>query len=161
MRVEFRTVAISAVAALAVAGGLASPVLFPQAFANEPQNQLIRTAKDLFPPPFDPSKLRKFDIEIADTVSTEPLRTQYVKKIAFGRPTTVTIITTSSGTYSSDAITSPHVLYPGIDVAPKHGGPRVRVAFGNSPWGSFTSTTVSSGSFTFYNSSFTAAKPHR
>lgn len=154
MRVEFRTVAISAVAALAIAGGLASPVLFPQAFANEPQHQLVRTAKDIFPPPFDPSKLKKFDIELADTVSTEPLRTQYVKKIAFGRPTTVTIITTSSGTYSSDAITSPHVLYPGIDVARKHGGARFHLATSSTPRGTFTWTVISSGSFTYYNSSF-------
>jgi hypothetical protein len=161
MRVEFRTVAISSALAIAVAGGLVSPALFPQAFANEPQHQLVRAAKDIFPPPFDPSKLKKFDIELADTVSTEPLRTQYVKKIAFGRPTVVTIITTSSGTYSSDAITSPHVLYPGIDVTTRGHGPRVHVAFGNSPWGSFSSTTVSAGSFTYYNASFVPTKRHR
>src|SRR5690242_15812238 len=109
MRVEFRTVAIPAAVALAVAGAIASPALFPQAFADEPQHQLVRQAKDIFPPPFDPAKLRKFDIELSDAVSTEPLRTQIVRKIAFGRPTNVTIITTSTGTYSSDAITSPYV----------------------------------------------------
>lgn len=161
MRIEFRTAAISAVLASAVAGAVASPALFPQAFANEPQHQLVRTAKEIFPPPFDPSKLRKFDIQIADTVSTEPLRTQYVKKIAGGYPTTVSIITTSTGTYSSDGITSPHVLYPGIDVTTKGRGPHVHMWFGSSRWGSSTSMVVSAGSFTYYNSNFTPATRHR
>jgi hypothetical protein len=163
MRAEFRTVAISAVLALVAGGTLATPALFPQAFASEPQHQLIRSAKDIFPPPFDASKLRKFDIELADSVSTEPLRTQYVRKIAFGRPTTVTIVTTSSGTYSSDAIASPHVLYPGIDVTTKrgsHGGPRVHVATGTTPGGTFNWTVISNGSFTYYTSSFTPKRRH-
>ena len=158
MRVEFRTVAISSALALVVAGGLASPVLFPQAFANEPPAQVVRTIKDLFPPPFDPSKLRKFDIELSDKVSTEPLRTQYVRKIAFGRATTVTVVTTSSGTCSSDAITSPHGLYPGIDVSPKHGGPRFHMAMSTTPRGTFSWSVISSGSFTYYNSSFAPAQ---
>jgi hypothetical protein len=160
MRVEFRTVAVSAAAALVVAGGLATPALFPQAFADEPQHQLVRTANDLFPPPFDPSKLKKFDIEIADTVSTEPLRTQYVKKIAGGRPTTVTIVTTATGTYSSDGIASPYVLYPGIDVTTKGSGPYVHTWFSNSRRGSSSSIVVSLGSFTYYNSTFTPAQRH-
>jgi hypothetical protein len=164
MRVEFRTVAISSAVAIAIAGGLASPVLFPQAFADEPQHQLVRTAKDIFPPPFDPSKLRKFDIEIADTVSTEPLRTQYVRKIAGGRVSAVSIVTTSSGTYSSDGIASPHVLYPGIDVSTKldgYGdGPRIHVATGTTPRGTFSWTVISSGSFTYYNSTFTPNGRH-
>lgn len=161
MRVEVRTVAISSALALAIAGGLASPVLFPQAFANEPPPQVVRTIKDLFPPPFDPSKLRKFDIEFSDKVSTEPVRTQYVRKIAFGRPTTVTIVTTSSGTYSSDAITSPHVLYPGIDVSRKYGGRdglRFKVASSTTPHGTFSWSVITNGSFTYYNSSFTPAR---
>lgn len=161
MRVEFRTAAISAVIASAVAGAMLSPALFPQAFANEPQHQLVRRATDLFPPPFDPSKLRKFDIELASTVSTEPLRTQYVKKIAGGRPSVVSIVTTSSGTYSSDGIVSPHVLYPGIDVTTKGGGPHVHVSFSNSRFGSFTWMSVNAGSFTYYNSSFAPTKRHR
>ena len=158
MRVEFRTAAISAVIASAVAGAMLSPALFPQAFANEPQHQLVRRATDLFPPPFDPSKLRKFDIELADTVSTEPLRTQYVKKIAGGRPSVVSIVTTGSGTYSSDGIVSPHVLYPGIDVSPKHGGPRFHMAMSTTPRGTFSWSVISSGSFTYYNSSFAPAQ---
>jgi hypothetical protein len=154
MRVEFRTIAISTLAALAVAGTLATPAFFPQVFANEPQHQLVRTAKDIFPPPFDASKLKKFDIELSDRVSTEPVRTQYVRKIAFGHPTVVTIVTTSSGTYSSDAITSPHVLYPGIEVTPTHGGVRFHAASNTTPQGTFSWSVISSGSFTYYTSNF-------
>ena len=39
-----------------------------------------------------------------------------VRKIGYGQTSIVNIITTSSGVYSSDALTSPHVLYPGIHV---------------------------------------------
>ena len=95
------------------------------------------------------------------TVSTEPLRTQYVKKISGGRPSLVSIVTTSSGTYSSDGIVSPHVLYPGIDVTTKGSAPHVHTWFSNSRWGSSSSIVVSAGSFTYYNSSFTPAKRHR
>ena len=116
MAVDLRVVAVSGILAVAVAGTLATPAFFPQAFANEPQHQLVRRAKDIFPPPFDPSRLKKFDITIADTVSTEPKRTQFVSKIEFGRKSLVEIVTTPTGTYSTDALTSPNVRYPGIDV---------------------------------------------
>jgi hypothetical protein len=77
-----------------------------------------------------------------------------VRKIAFGHPTVVTIVTTSSGTYSSDAITSPHVLYPGIEVTPTHGGARFHAASNTTPQGTFSWSVISSGSFTYYTSNF-------
>ena len=49
-------------------------------------------------------------------MSADVQRTASVTKIEHGRKSNVSIVTTLSGTYSSDAITSPHVLYPGIHV---------------------------------------------
>lgn len=51
-----------------------------------------------------------------DWVSTSVTASATVTKIGYGRTTAVTISTTATGTYSSDALGSPHVLYPGITV---------------------------------------------
>ncbi|KRB01463.1 hypothetical protein ASD83_08160 [Devosia sp. Root685] len=67
---------------------------------------------------FDPSKLLILGddngVRYEDWVSTDPLDTQVVKKIEGGRVSYVTIKRTSTGTYSSDGIESPHVQYPGV-----------------------------------------------
>jgi hypothetical protein len=158
MSVDIRKVAICACLAIAVAGTVATPAVFPQVFANEPQHQLLRTVKDMFPPPFDPRKLRKYDVVFADSVSTEALSTRTVNKVSFGQKSTVTIVTTATGTYSSDALTSPYVRYPGIDVTPKHGGRHFAFSSFTSRYGTGTFSSISAGSFTFYNSSFTPTK---
>jgi hypothetical protein len=54
-------------------------------------------------------------ITVAPTVSQQVLSTQTVRKVGYGRVETVEIVTTPTGTYSSDAVASSHVLYPGID----------------------------------------------
>src|SRR5262249_17811877 len=89
MSFDIRVAAISGGRAALVAGGLATPQIFPQAFASEPQSHLLDTTKDLFPPTFDPRRLKKFDITYNDSVSTKALRTEYVNKIAFGHRTQV------------------------------------------------------------------------
>jgi len=160
MSVEIRTVAICAGLAIAVAGTLATPAVFPQAFANEPQHQLVRTAEEIFPPPFDPRKLRKYDVVFDDSVSTKVLRTQVVSKISFGHRSAVTIVTTASGTYSSDALTSPNVRYPGIDVTPKYDTTNFAFSSFTTPFGTGTSSTITAGSFTYYTYSFARAKRH-
>ena len=154
MAVNLRIVVACGVLAAAVAGTLATPAFFPQAFANEPQHQLLRRAKDIFPPPFDPSRLKKFDVTVADTVSTEPKHTQFVTKIQFGHKSLVEIVTTPSGTYSSDALTSPNVRYPGIDVTPHCTCHDFAFSTWSSPYGTGTSSSYSSGSFTFYTQTF-------
>ena len=68
----------------------------------------------------DPKIFRKYDIVLGPGVSTDVQRTQTIRKIGYGYASTVTVVTTPSGTYSSDALVSPHVLYPGIEVTPKH-----------------------------------------
>ncbi len=55
-------------------------------------------------------------VNIAPDVSDTVLTTQNVRKIGYGRVETVEIVTTASGTYSSDGLRSPHVLYPGVEV---------------------------------------------
>ncbi|WP_404405835.1 hypothetical protein [Pelagibacterium halotolerans] len=69
------------------------------------------------------SNLVKFDgrdyrVTAAGWVSLEPTSTASVRKIGYGKVTEVNIATTATGVYSSDAIVSPYVLYPGIDVQP-------------------------------------------
>lgn len=82
---------------------------------------VLEAFADEMPAGFDTSKLVKFDgrdyeVEYADWVSTDPLSSSTVKKIEGGKVTYVSITTTATGTYSTDGLTSRHVLYPGIDV---------------------------------------------
>ncbi|HVY50319.1 MAG TPA: hypothetical protein VHA07_02035 [Devosia sp.] len=155
MGFDLRIAVASAGLAALAAGGLAVPVFLPQALAEEPQSGLLDTAKELFPPSFDPGRLKRFDITYGDSVSTKPLSTTYVSKISFGRRTQVAVVTTATGTYSSDGLASPNVRYPGIDVAPKHGRSGFTYSSFASPYGSGTWTSYSSGSFTYYTYNFT------
>ncbi|UXN73657.1 hypothetical protein N8D56_23295 [Devosia sp. A8/3-2] len=69
----------------------------------------------------DPSQLVKFEgtnylVENEDWVSTTPLSSTRVKKIEMGKVSYVDITTTETGTYSTDAMFSNHIQYPGISV---------------------------------------------
>jgi len=162
-----RTVFLSGAVAGLVAGAIASPSFFPAAFAAEPQKHVLDTANELFPKPFDPRSLRKFDFTLDDSVSTKAQRVDTVQKIGFGKRTIVAIVTTPSGTYSSDAIASPNIRYPGIDVTPKRddecgcGTDHSWFGVATSPFGTRTWSHIDSGSFTFINSTFTPAKRGR
>lgn len=115
-----RTVAITGAIGALISGGLALPAYLPTAMAQEqPLQALLNPGPQLFPEVFDPDSLVKFDVRIDDSVSTKVSSTQTVRKIAFGKLSTVSIVHTPSGTYSSDAIFSPHVLYPGIELTQK------------------------------------------
>jgi hypothetical protein len=59
---------------------------------------------------------KPYTVEHEDWVATEPLSTTRVKKVEAGRVSYVTITTTATGTYSTDAMFSRHVQYPGIAV---------------------------------------------
>jgi hypothetical protein len=61
---------------------------------------------------------REYEVSAADWVSLDPISSATVRKIGYGRVTEVTIATTSTGTYSSDGMISPHIQYPGINVRP-------------------------------------------
>ncbi len=60
---------------------------------------------------------RTYNIEIDSSVSRRVLGQYRVRKISFGRLENVQIISTASGTYSSDALASPHIVYPGINIS--------------------------------------------
>lgn len=68
-----------------------------------------------------PDLLRIPDVEmsVAPTVSQDVLTSGTVRKIGFGRIETVNIVVTSTGTYSSDAMDTTHVIYPGIETGRK------------------------------------------
>lgn len=89
-------------------------MLPPEAAENEPFKTMGKSANELLPTPLDPSTLLKWDFHVEPSVSTERLRENTVRKIAYGRTSFVTIVETPSGIYSNDALASPHIRYPGI-----------------------------------------------
>lgn len=137
-----------AVIGVLVAGGLIAPQAMV-AMADEPEKLLTSSVEALFGPDvIDPSVFRKYDIVLDETVSTDAQRTRTVTKIAHGRKSSVSIVTTPTGTYSSDALTSPYVLYPGIDVTPRHDH-RSLVDVGSDGGDGYYWSITSSGSFTY------------
>lgn len=82
---------------------------------------VLETFADEMPAGFDTDGLVKLDGKYYEMnheswVSTDPVSSSRVKKIEGGRVSYVDIATTDTGTYSTDALTSPHVQYPGIEV---------------------------------------------
>jgi len=143
---EHRTIAFGALLGVLVAGGLVASQAMV-AVADEPAQALRTTLDDLFGvDAIDPDIFVKYDVVIGESVSTAVQRSQQVTKIAHGRKSLVTIVTTPTGTYSTDALTSTHVLYPGIDVTGRHEWDALRIGSGG-PDGSWSIT--SSGSFTY------------
>jgi hypothetical protein len=58
-----------------------------------------------------------YSVTYEDGVSTAATETTTVRKVGYGVTTVVNITTTSSGVYSSDAMTSPYIRYPGVFVS--------------------------------------------
>ena len=125
MNTVTRTVLIGAALGTGIAGALTIPMWIPAVMASEPVQVITEAAQTaMTPAPLfeadDFVKMTDGDVRYtarADgTVSTEVSGTQTVKKIGFGEVSTVTIVTTPTGVYSSDAIFSPNVRYPGISV---------------------------------------------
>jgi len=141
-----RMIAIGGTVGTLVAGSLAAPQ-FITAVASEPVEAVVSAVDELFgPEALDSRVFRKYDIAIDDSVSTEVQKTRTITKIAHGRKSTVTIVTTPTGTYSTDALLSPHVLYPGIEVGAKRRWDRrsfwmSRHSSGGS-WSMYTSGSV-------------------
>jgi hypothetical protein len=112
---DFRIAAGMGAGAGLVALLFALPSVLPPAVANEePARTLLSSASEIFPPPFDPDSLVKWDYTLEANVSTDGLRQSTVKKIGYGRTEFVQVLQTPSGTYSTDALTSPYVEYPGV-----------------------------------------------
>lgn len=106
---------------------------------------VLSVIADEAPSGFDTSNLVRFDdrdyrVAYADWVSTDPLSSSTVKKIEGGKVTYVSITTTATGTYSTDGLTSRHVLYPGIEVDEVTDEPRNWLSYWtDGGWYSFSS----------------------
>ena len=104
-------------------------------------------------PGFDTSRLVKFEGQDYQVESEDWVATRQIKKIEAGRVSTVTITTTATGTYSSDAMFSPHVQYPGISVQrlPQDGA---LFFWSHGGWSGFHAATA--GSFFYYDAGDTS-----
>lgn len=74
-------------------------------------------------PAIDMSKLvrigdQDFNITADPSVSMEAISSASVRKVGFGHESQVSVVTTSTGVYSTDGLASAHVLYPGITATP-------------------------------------------
>ena len=111
-------VGIGTIASIMIA--LASQL--PPAMANEqPLRTLTSTMDELVPRRINVANLVRFDddaylVTVDPSVSLEPVSTTRVSKIGYGKRSVVTVSRTATGVYSSDAMLSPHVKYPGIEV---------------------------------------------
>jgi hypothetical protein len=103
---------------------------------------VVQAFGDESPKAIDPAALvrfedRDYDVQYEDWVATDPLSHTRVKKIEMGRVSYVDITTTATGTYSTDAMFSNHIQYPGITVEemprPAFGG-AVTVLGGRGHW---------------------------
>lgn len=110
-----KPIIVGAVIGALAAGILALPSLLPSAMADEePARTLLKSSDEIFRKPIDGADFVKPDWTIEPWVATEPLSQTTVRKIGYGRTEYVSIVTTATGTYSSDGLASRNVLYPGI-----------------------------------------------
>ena len=91
---------------------------------------------------------REYIVDYDDWVATDPLSTTRVKKVEAGKVSYVTITTTATGTYSTDAMFSNHVQYPGISVEEAEPDRNFFRYWTNGRWSSFSTGTA--GSFSYY-----------
>ncbi len=103
-------------------------------------------------PAIDTDNLVRFEdkdytVDYESWVATDPLSTARVKKIEGGDVSWVSITTTATGTYSTDAMFSRHVQYPGITVELADTLHNHLSEWFGGRWTSFSSSDA--GSFTF------------
>ena len=90
---------------------------------------------------------REYVVDYDASIATDPLSTVRVKKVEAGKVSYVTITTTASGTYSTDAMFSRHVQYPGISVEPAEPTRNYFRYWSNGRWFGFRTGTA--GSFSY------------
>lgn len=98
--------------------------LLPEVFASgtraattqvsEAVDDVTTGVQRLLRPPVDTDALLKWDFTVDPGVSTTPQRQSRIVKLGYGQRSVVDVVETSSGVYSSDALTDPHISYPGI-----------------------------------------------
>ena len=59
---------------------------------------------------------RTYDVQFDPALAQNVLSNYSIRKVGFGRVSSVRIVTTPVGTYSTDGLASNHVLYPGVNV---------------------------------------------
>jgi hypothetical protein len=117
------TVGAAVIGGLATLGGIIMPAV--ESLASETAPEAVMP---VLAPPALPGKALATDLVKVDgdyyAIGTEPGvsleadDSSVIRKIAYGRTSFVTVATTESGVYSSEALTNPHVRYPGIYVDP-------------------------------------------
>ena len=96
--------AICATALAAIGPGVVIDAIADERPVGIDTGSLVRVAED------------GYEVQVEDWVDTVPLATTRVKKIEGGQVQWVDITTTATGTYSSDALVSKHIQYPGFEV---------------------------------------------
>jgi hypothetical protein len=123
LRQRRRSILAGGLVGLLVAGSLALTSMLPPAMADdEPWRSLLSTGEEILPDEPLPAFFKP-QWTVEPSVNTDVVKQQMVRKIGYGRTEFVDIVTTPTGTYSSDALSSPYVRYPGIHAnAPEAGG---------------------------------------
>ena len=143
MQNKWKYTALGGLIGFAVSIVLVSPGIMASVSADEPLKILTENTQQLVDRFEGNAEFFKPNWTVEDTVSTEVLSTQSVRKIEAGRTSFVTVATTATGVYSSDGLTSPNVRYPGIHAEHRQG---VMLAFlTGGGWSFFT--PVDAGSF--------------
>ena len=124
MRIRTAEIIAGVAGAVLVGGFVALQTLTPQAIADEIVVPALTTkVSSLFREPLDGSRFVKAPETVVEPwVQMEATSEVLVRKIAYGRTSFVSVMTTGTGTYSSDGLASPHVLYPGIHRGRGDGG---------------------------------------
>ena len=121
--------------------GMALGALCATGLAAIGPGQVWAVLADEMPLGFNTGHLVKFDdsgTRYEDWVSTDPIETHSIKKIEAGKVSYVSITRTSTGTYSSDGLSSPHVLYPGIETEPNQRLSASFSSWSNGRWTQFS-----------------------
>ena len=67
---------------------------------------------------------RSYKVNFDESVSTQILSSNVIRKIEFGKESLVSVVSTPSGIYSTDGLASKNILYPGVEVVETTPKPR-------------------------------------
>lgn len=153
-----RAIILGGAAGLVGVAMLVLPNSLPPAIASdEPVRTLMSSASELWPPAFSADTLMKWDYYVQPGVSIEPIRESTVRKIGYGKTTMVHVMETESGVYSTDALASPHIEYPGIIKQLRKPEPEVILQLRDGRWE--IATTAAAQSFSAVPAPAVARRP--
>lgn len=122
MRRLAKSLGLGALVGVAAASVLTLPAWLPAVASEDVAPAVINATVGTPTSRYDPDSLIKFEdrtysVTYDESVNQEPIRQLRIKKVEYGRVSFVDIAETPSGTYSTEAMFSPHVRYPGVSVA--------------------------------------------